>query len=139
MEPLGDEVPASSRTPRPRARGGETVRLHVLALVGVVLCTVAFWFELHRAEGGNELSWAYVFEWPLLAVFVVYMWWKFLHPEDAAGAASEEIREGRTREIPPEASAQYDAMLAAWQEHQRALHEAQRAADEALRHEADAS
>jgi hypothetical protein len=114
------------------------VRLHVLALVGVLLCSGAFWFELHRAEGGNELSWAYVFEWPLLAVFVVYMWWKFLHPEDAQG-----VREDRTRrrpaQIAPEASAPYDAMLAAWQEHQRALHEAQRAADEALSHEADAS
>ena len=37
-------------------------------------------FELGRAEGGNELSWAYVFEWPLLAIFAVYMWWKLLHP-----------------------------------------------------------
>ncbi len=138
MEPLGDEVPASSRTSRPRARGGEAWRLHALALVGVLLCTAAFWFELHRAEGGNELSWAYVFEWPLLAVFVVYMWWKFLHPEDSA-TPREESGERRTRDVAPEASAQYDAMLMAWQEHQRALHEAQRAADEALRHEADAS
>ncbi len=107
------------------------------------MCTGAFWFELHRAEGGNELSWAYVFEWPLLAVFVVYMWWKFLHPEGASPDATQGARdkggERRVRSMAPQESAQYDAMLAAWQEHQRALHEAQRAADEALHHEADAS
>ncbi len=139
MEPLGDQVTPSSRTPRPRVRGSEAVRLHVLAALGVLLCSGAFWFELRRAEGGNELSWAYVFEWPLLAVFVVYMWWKFLHPEDATEHARQEASTRRTREVPAEASATYDAMLAAWQEHQRALQEAQRASDEALRHEADAS
>ncbi len=120
-------------------RGAEALRLHLLAGVGVLLCGGAFWFELHRAEGGNELSWAYVFEWPLLAVFVVYMWWKFLYPDDASVDAREKVGRDDKREVPPEASAQYDAMLAAWQEHQRALHEAQSAADEALRHEADAS
>ena len=48
--------------------------------LGLVLCTGACWFELSRALGGNALSWAYVFEWPLLSVFAVYMWWQLLHP-----------------------------------------------------------
>jgi hypothetical protein len=50
----------------------------VLATVGM------FWlgdWQLHRAEGGNELSWAYTFEWPLFAIFGVYFWAKSLRDE----------------------------------------------------------
>ncbi len=63
-----------------RLRGAEALRLHLTLALGLVLCGAAFWFELKRALGGNALSWAYVFEWPLLAVFAVYMWSQFLHP-----------------------------------------------------------
>jgi hypothetical protein len=49
--------------------------------MGLALCAAAFWFELSRALGGNALSWAYVFEWPLLGAFAVYMWRQLLHPE----------------------------------------------------------
>lgn len=90
--------------------------------MGVALCAFAFWFELRRAEGGNELSWAYVFEWPLLAVFAVYMWWKFLHP------GREAARE-RTAPAKPVVAPEYEGMLAAWQEHQRDLAERHAAQD----------
>ena len=45
------------------------------------LCISAFIFELMRALGGNELSWAYVFEWPLFGAYAVYMWRKLLAGE----------------------------------------------------------
>lgn len=73
-----EEVPstrAEKRLPRK-----EAWRLHVTLAAGLALCATAFWFELSRALGGNALSWAYVFEWPLLAVFAVYMWWQLSHP-----------------------------------------------------------
>jgi DNA-binding transcriptional regulator of glucitol operon len=38
-------------------------------------------WQLHRAESGNELSWAYTFEWPLFAIFGVYFWAKTLRDE----------------------------------------------------------
>jgi hypothetical protein len=38
-------------------------------------------WQLHRAESGNELSWAYTFEWPLFAGFGVYFWIKSLRDE----------------------------------------------------------
>jgi len=38
-------------------------------------------WQLHRAESGNELSWAYTFEWPLFAIFGVYFWAKSLRDE----------------------------------------------------------
>jgi hypothetical protein len=31
-------------------------------------------WQLQRAEAGNELSWAYTFEWPLFAVLGVAFW-----------------------------------------------------------------
>jgi hypothetical protein len=38
-------------------------------------------WQLHRAETGNELSWAYTFEWPLFSAFTVYFWIKSLRDE----------------------------------------------------------
>jgi DNA-binding transcriptional regulator of glucitol operon len=38
-------------------------------------------WQLHRAESGNALSWAYTFEWPLLAIFVVVFWIKTIRDE----------------------------------------------------------
>ena len=59
----------------------------VLATLGMLY--LGDW-QLHRAESGNELSWAYTFEWPLFAVFGVYFWIKTLRDElrqQAAAAA----------------------------------------------------
>jgi len=49
-------------------------------------------WQLHRAETGNELSWAYTFEWPLFSAFTVYFWIKSLRDElrGRGGAASGE-------------------------------------------------
>jgi hypothetical protein len=43
-----------------------------------------FWlgdWQLHRALSGNELSWAYTFEWPLFAVAGAYFWVRTLREE----------------------------------------------------------
>jgi hypothetical protein len=49
---------------------------------------VAFWgmfwlgdWQLHRALGGNALSWAYVFEWPLFALMGAVFWAKTIRDE----------------------------------------------------------
>ena len=67
-----------------RLRGADAVRLHLTLGVGLAVCAAAFVFEMSRALGGNTLSWAYVFEWPIFAVFAVYMWWNLLHGQDGA-------------------------------------------------------
>ena len=85
--------------------------------VGVGLCVAAFWFELSRARGGNALSWAYVVEWPLLAGFAVYIWWRVLHPGEGR----------RERREPVELAPEVSTMLHAWEEHQRDLRHAQSA------------
>jgi hypothetical protein len=33
-------------------------------------------WQFHRAIGGNPLSWAYTFEWPLFVIFGVVFWAK---------------------------------------------------------------
>jgi hypothetical protein len=57
----------------------------------VVLATAGMLYlgdwQLHRAESGNELSWAYTFEWPLFAGFAVYFWFKSLRDELREGGA----------------------------------------------------
>ncbi len=94
-----------------RLRGGEATRLHVTLAVGLVLCVAAFWFELGRALGGNALSWAYVFEWPLLAVFAVYMWWQLLHP------GREKSRTSKNKTLDPS----FQVMLERWEESKEEL------------------
>jgi hypothetical protein len=53
-----------------------------------VLVVVAFWgmlwlgdWQFHRAMGGNGLSWAYTFEWPLFAGFAVVFWARTIRDE----------------------------------------------------------
>jgi hypothetical protein len=38
-------------------------------------------WQFHRAEGGNALSWAYTFEWPIFVVFGVVFWAKTIIDE----------------------------------------------------------
>jgi hypothetical protein len=58
-----------------------TFRISVGLFIAELICITAFIFELRRALGGNTLSWAYVFEWPLLGLYAVYMWHKLLQEE----------------------------------------------------------
>jgi hypothetical protein len=96
-----------------RLRGTAALRAHLTLAAGLVLCASAFWFEIGRAQRGNSLSWAYVFEWPLLGGFGIYMWWRVTHPDHT--------RSKSPRTAAPAVAPQYEGMLAAWQEHQRDL------------------
>lgn len=100
------------------------MKTHVTLIIGLALCSLAFWFELSRAEGGNELSWAYVFEWPLLGIFAVYMWWKILHPGFTIRRPREE------RGVAPE----YQKMLEAWEGEVRKLEMDRRDEETGSRH-----
>ncbi len=58
----------------PRAVG-----LHVTLAVVLPLFAWAAWWQLHRALGGNTLSWAYTFEWPFFGIYAVLTWWRLVH------------------------------------------------------------
>ncbi|MFI5916164.1 hypothetical protein [Dactylosporangium sp. NPDC051541] len=47
---------------------------HALTLAGVAVCLAAMAWQYRRATAGNMLSWAYTVQWPLFAVFVVFLW-----------------------------------------------------------------
>ena len=111
-----EKVDAVSQTKSTRLTGTEAWKAHATLAVGLLLCAAAFWFELRRALGGNSLSWAYVFEWPLLGTFAVYMWWKVMNP----GSESTSSR-GRKKKSSPAIAPEFDSMLAAWQVHQDEL------------------
>lgn len=92
--------------PPARLEGREALRLHITLSVGLILCVAAFWFELSRALAGNALSWAYVFEWPLLGIFAVYMWWQMLHPD----------RDNRLNRKVKALDPSFNGMLERWEE-----------------------
>ncbi|SIR67759.1 DNA-binding transcriptional regulator of glucitol operon [Micromonospora avicenniae] len=49
---------------------------HVATVVLVLAFLALGWWQISRAAGGNTLSWAYAFEWPIFAGFVVFVWWR---------------------------------------------------------------
>jgi len=69
---------------------GRAVALHVTALVAIVAFALMARWQVQRALSGNELSWAYAFEWPFFALCAVYMWWKLLHDDDSRPASRPE-------------------------------------------------
>jgi hypothetical protein len=68
------------------ARSRSMFRINLGLVVAEVISVSAFIFELKRALGGNTLSWAYVFEWPLLGGYAVYMWHKLRQDERGEGS-----------------------------------------------------
>jgi hypothetical protein len=52
--------------------------LMVLTVLGML--ALGNW-QFNRAESGNSLSWAYTFEWPIFAIFVIVFWAKTIKDE----------------------------------------------------------
>jgi len=54
---------------------------HAFVVVSTIGMLALGDWQLHRAQSGNELSWAYTFEWPLFSAFTVFFWFKSLRDE----------------------------------------------------------
>jgi len=107
-------VEARSITGKFPVMGSDTrsaFKIHVGLFLAELICIPAFVFEIRRALGGNTLSWAYVFEWPLLGGYAVYMWRKLLQDE----------RGERTR--PPVIFDEEDPELDAWNAYLASVHQ----------------
>jgi hypothetical protein len=77
---------------RPRSRWWSLLRPAWLAWHAFAVLAAAgmLWlgdWQLHRAEAGNDLSWAYTFEWPLFAVLGAVFWCKTVRAELRAPGA----------------------------------------------------
>ena len=93
-----------------------TFRIHCGLFLAEILCVPAFLFELSRAQSGNTLSWAYVFEWPILGGYAVYMWAKMLKEERGDDARS------RSRRAHIDVDATADPELDAWNAYLAKVH-----------------
>ncbi len=108
--------------PPARLTGRDAVRLHLTLTAGLALCVAAFTFEILRALSGNELSWLYVFEWPLFGGFGIYMWWNLLNEPLRARVADKASE--RTPGMSSAANPEHDEELEAWQNYVRKVQEA---------------
>jgi hypothetical protein len=68
---------------------------------------VSFWgmlwlgdWQLHRALGGNGLSWAYTFEWPLFAAFAVVFWARTIRDEFRIKRGEKPEPDGSREDLP---------------------------------------
>jgi len=81
------------------------IGLHAVIIVIIPTFAALCIWQLHRALDGNQLSWAYVFEWPFFAGYAIYMWWRFLHEAPASGGETRPdgaVKAGRPAEgMPP--------------------------------------
>ncbi len=77
------------------------VGMHVTLLVLLPVFAWMTWWQLGRALGGNTLSWAYTFEWPLFAGYAVYVWWQLVH-DGAAPSSRRPLPAGGAEDVGPE-------------------------------------
>jgi hypothetical protein len=60
------------------------IGLHVLVLIIVPTFLLLGRWQYHVARSGNTLSWAYTFEWPLFALYALYVWWRLINEKSTA-------------------------------------------------------
>lgn len=48
--------------------------MHAIALLLVTVFLGLGWWQYTRATAGNALSWGYMFQWPLFAIFTFAFW-----------------------------------------------------------------
>lgn len=98
-------------------------RLNVVAAIALPACLAAGAFELARARAGNQLSWVYAFEWPVIAGYAAYIWRRLVHEQAPGHRAPIGPSAGRQRDLPAgEAGTAADPQLTAWQEYLAQLH-----------------
>lgn len=55
--------------------------LHLALLVLVPGCALAAWWQVNRAEDGNQLSYLYSVMWPVFGILAIYFWWMLIHTD----------------------------------------------------------
>ena len=120
---------------RERWFSGRAVSLHAAALVLVPGCALAAWWQVGRAQDGNQLSYFYSVMWPAFGLLALYFWWLLIHTDydnvglkgmrrqqaemaaadDATGEATSTVPPALAAEEPaPAAGAEEDPELAAY-------------------------
>ena len=66
---------------RDRWLSKRAVSLHLAVLVAVSGCAVAAWWQVNRAQDGNDLSYVYSVMWPLFGLLGLCFWWLLIHTD----------------------------------------------------------
>ena len=66
---------------RERWLSKRAVWLHLAVIVFVPGCAVAAWWQINRAESGNQLSYLYSVMWPVFGILGLYFWWMLIHTD----------------------------------------------------------
>jgi hypothetical protein len=94
---------------RERWLSGRAVALHVAVLVAVPACAIAAWWQINRAQDGNQLSYLYSVMWPVFGLLAIIFWWMLIHTDyDAVG-----LRGVRRQQAQAQAQARHDATMPA--------------------------
>ena len=57
------------------------VSLHLAVVVLVPGCAFAAWWQINRAQDGNQLSYLYSVMWPAFGLLAVTFWWMLIHTD----------------------------------------------------------
>jgi DNA-binding transcriptional regulator of glucitol operon len=63
---------------------------HVAMVVLVAAFLALGWWQIDRARGGNMLSYGYAIEWPVFALFVIFVWTREIRAELRGGVPEPE-------------------------------------------------
>src|SRR5262245_25006977 len=90
-------------------------------LILVAGCLALGWWQIRRAAGGNSLSYGYAVEWPVFALFVIFMWYREVQLVLRGAAPPAQLAsQPETIQLPPRPapvpSTQDDPELAAYNE-----------------------
>lgn len=116
--PDRDQPPAPAPA-GPRSRRRDLWQLDIPMVFGVALCTFLTVVEARRAGEGFWRAWVYTFEWPLIAAFIIWIWWRYKHEGQLTKGMIRRWKQ-RVQRYEREARAAdetHDPGLAAWRQH----------------------
>ena len=116
--------PPPARRPD-RAARRRVRRLHLAALIAIPGSLAAGAFELWRALGGNQLSWAYAVEWPVIAGYGIHLWRTLVREQTQEGRSARPPGDTASAPTATPADVPADPGLEAWQEYLARLHASQ--------------
>lgn len=123
------EPGSQARARPPRNRKRDFWQLDVPLALVLILCTTLTVVELSRATEGIWRAWVYTFEWPLIGLFAIWMWYRFRNEGNPVRGVTQRWRD-RVAAMEAEASradsaqppAAVDPELDAWQGYVDDLH-----------------
>jgi DNA-binding transcriptional regulator of glucitol operon len=109
---------------RERWLSKRAVSLHTAALIIVPGCAAAAWWQVTRAQDGNDLSYLYSVMWPAFGLLAIYFWWMLVHTDydevglkgmrRQAATAESDAAAGEAATAPPPVDVSDDPEMAAY-------------------------